>query len=52
MTQKLGSKISLSSYWSGISKSLDAKLVSLKEYLSHPGSGFAAEEYFRILITL
>ena len=40
---------SLADYWSGIHASLDGRLLSVKDYLRHPSSGFNAENYFRDL---
>lgn len=43
-------KRNLAGYWAGIQSALDARLLSVKEYLRHPASGFNAESYFRDLL--
>jgi hypothetical protein len=40
----------LASYWSGIHKALNGRLLSVKDYLRHPSSGLNAENYFRDLL--
>ena len=40
----------IADYWSGIHKSIDARLAALKSYLRHPASGTQIEEYFRELL--
>ncbi|MEJ2682724.1 MAG: hypothetical protein P8144_15030 [Gammaproteobacteria bacterium] len=43
-------KNNLADYWSGIHNALDGRLLSVKNYLKHPSSGFTAENYFRDLL--
>jgi hypothetical protein len=43
-------KNDLADYWSGIHNALDGRLLSVKDYLKHPSSGFTAENYFRDLL--
>jgi hypothetical protein len=40
----------LASYWTGIHKALNGRLLSVKDYLRHPSSGLNAENYFRDLL--
>lgn len=47
---KKGKERDLAEYWAGIQSALDARLLSVKEYLKHPASGFNAEGYFRDLL--
>lgn len=43
-------KNSLAKYWVGVQSAINARLLTVKEYLRHPASGFNAEVYFRDLI--
>ena len=43
-------KDGLADYWSGIHNAIDGRLLSVKDYLKHPSSGFTAENYFRDLL--
>jgi hypothetical protein len=40
----------LADYWTGIHRSIDARLAALRNYLRHPASGTQIEDYFRSLL--